>query len=180
MMNIILNSRTKIAVTIIITVFVLGLLLLEYFQGGVKSHHLMARKDMPAISNWWGVLIVPLTSWLLLTLIQKRHNSSVNDQKTVSKQEVQGFICAFIFGIFLTILYYNAPELPGYFMLMTFVLALFIPIYRPEYYLGFILSMSYGFGGILPVLFGLILFPIYMIEYSYIRKAFLFILNKVK
>ena len=179
-MKVILNSRTKIAITTFVTVFVLVLLLLEHFQGGVRSHHLLARKDMPVISNWWGILIVPLTSWLLLTLIQKRHISSVNDQKTITQQEVQGFICAFIFGVILTILYYNAPELPGYFMLMTFVLALFIPIYRPEYYLGFILSMSYGFGGILPVLFGLILFPIYMIEYRYIRRAFLFILNKVK
>lgn len=179
-MKVILNSRTKIAITTFVTVFVLVLLLLEHFQGGVRSHHLLARKDMPVISNWWGILIVPLTSWLLLTLIQKRHISSVNDQKTITQQEVQGFICAFIFGVILTILYYNAPELPGYFMSMTFVLALFIPIYRPEYYLGFILSMSYGFGGILPVLFGLILIPIYMIEYRYIRKAFLFILNKVK
>ena len=59
-MNIILNSRTKIVMTSIVTVFVLGLLLLENFQGGVKSHHLLARKDMPAISNWWGLLIVPI------------------------------------------------------------------------------------------------------------------------
>lgn len=179
-MNVILNSRTKIVITTVVTIFVLSLLLLEYFQGGVSSHHLLARRDLPAISNWWGILVVPLTSWVLLTLIQKMSDSSVNDQKTLSKQEFQGFIYASIFGVILTILFYNAPELPGYFMLMTFVLALFIPIYRPEFCLGFILSMSYGFGGILPVIFGLILFPIYMIEYRYIRKAFLFLINKVR
>ena len=65
-------------------------------------------------------------------------------------------------------------------MLATFVLALFIPLYRPQYFLGFILSMTYGFGGVLPVIFGLILVPIYWIEYRYIRKVFLIILNKVK
>ena len=157
-----------------------GLLLLEHLQGGVVSHHLLARRDMPKISNWWGILIVPLLTWILLSLMQKRHSSSAIDHKTVSKQEAQGFISALIFGIFLTILYYKAPELPGYFMLGTFVLALFIPIYRPQYFMGFVLSMAYGFGGVLPVIFGLILVPVYFIEHRYIRKAFLFILNKVR
>ena len=179
-MKIILNSRTKIILTTIVTVFILGLLLLEHLQGGVVSHHLLARKDMPKISNWWGILIVPLMTWLLLTLIQKRYIRSANNQKTVSKQEIHGFIGAFIFGVIITILFYNASELTGYFMLLTFVLAFFWRIYRSEYYLGFILSMTYGFGGILPVLFGLILILVYMIEYRYIRKGLLFILNKIK
>ncbi|MDH3697072.1 MAG: hypothetical protein OER83_07480 [Flavobacteriaceae bacterium] len=179
-MKVILNSRTKILITTIVTVFVIGLLLLEHLQGGVVSHHLLARKDMPKISNWWGILIVPLITWVLLTLIQKRHIRSANKQKSVSEQEIYGFIGAFIFGVIVTILFYNAPELPGYLMLMTFVLALFMRIYQPEYYLGFILSMTYGFGGILPVLFGLVLIPVYMIEYRYIRKGLFFIFNKIK
>ena len=118
--------------------------------------------------------------WILLTLIHRRQLRSANNQSSVSEQGIHGFIGAFIFGVTVTILFYNAPELPGYFMLMTFVLALFIPIYRPEYFLGFVLSMTCGFGGILPVLFGLVLIPVYMIEYRYIRKAFLYILNKIK
>ena len=179
-MKVILNSRTKIIITILVIVFVLSLLLLEHLQGGVVSHHLLARKDMPKISNWWGVLIVPIMTWILLSLIQKNQITSSNDQISVSDKEIYGFIGAFIFGVTVTVLFYNAPELPGYFMLMTFVLALFIPIYRPEFCLGFILSMAYGFGGVLPVLFGLILIPIYLIEYRYIRKAFLFVFSKVK
>lgn len=179
-MKIILNTRTKILITTIIAVFVMGLLLLEHLQGGIVSHHLLAREDMPKISNGWGMLTVPLTAWVLLTLIQKRHQRSDNHQKSVSKQEIYRFIGAFIFGVIVTFLFYNAPALPGYFMLMTFVLALFMRLYRPEYYLGFILSMTYGFGGILPILFGLVLIPIYLIEYHFLRKGFLFILNKIK
>ncbi|MCO5724163.1 hypothetical protein [Robiginitalea marina] len=172
-MKVILNTRTKILITTIVAVFVLGILILEHFRGGVISHHLLAKEDMPKISNWWGILIVPLVSWALLTLIQKRHKRSANHQKMVSKQEIYGFIGAFIFGIIITVLFYNAPELPGYLLLMTFVVALFLPIDRPEYYLGFILSMTYGFGGILPVLFGLGLMAVYTIEYRYIRKGLL-------
>jgi len=179
-MKVILNSRTKILITTIVAVFVLSLLLLEHFRGGVISHHLLARKDMPKISNWWGILIVPLITWILLTLIQKRHKRSTHNQKSVSKQEIYGFIGAFVFGFIITVLFYNAPELPGYLLLVTFVLALFIRIYRPEYYLGFILSMTYGFGGIIPVIFGLVLIAVYTIEYRYIRKGLLFILNKIK
>ena len=135
---------------------------------------------MPKISNWWGVLIVPIMTWILLSLIQKNHLKSSNHQKPVSDQEIYGFIGAFIFGVTVTVLFYAAPQLPGYFMLMTFVLALFIPIYRPEYFLGFILSMTYGFGGVLPVIFGLVLFPVYLIEYRLIRKGILFVLKKIK
>ena len=165
--------------TIIVVVFVLSLLLWEHLQGGIVSHHLLARKDMPKISNWWGVLVVPIMTWILLSLIKKNLKSS-NDQKSVSNKEIYGFIGAFIFGATMTILFYNAPELPGYFMLMTFVLALFIPIYRHEYYLGFILSMTYGFGGVLPVLFGLVLIPVYWIEYRFVRKGFLYVLQKIR
>ena len=161
-------------------VFVLCILIVEHFRGGVISHHLLAREDMPKISNWWGILIVPLVSWVLLTLIQKRHKRSANHQKSISKQEIYGFIGAFIFGIIITVLFYNAPELPGYLLLMTIVVALFLPIYRPECYLGFILSMTYGFGGFIPVIFGLVLMAVYTIEYRYIRKGWLFILNKIK
>jgi len=31
-------------------------LLIEYVNGGVISHHLLARKDLPAISNWFMFL----------------------------------------------------------------------------------------------------------------------------
>ena len=179
-MKLILNTRTKILITTIIVVFVLCIIILEHFRGGVISHHLLAREDMPKISNWWGILIVPLVSWVLLSFIQKRNKSSTSNQTLVSKEEIYGFIGAFIFGIIITVLFYNAPEFPGYLLLLTFVLALFLPIYRPEFYLGFILSMTYGFGGIIPVVFGLILIAVYTIEYRYIRKALLYILNKIK
>src|SRR6056297_3560735 len=36
----------------------------EYTHGGVQSHHLLARPDLPAISNWWGLAILPFLGWL--------------------------------------------------------------------------------------------------------------------
>ena len=166
--------------TAVAALYVLSLILLEYFQEGVRSHHLLARRDLPAISNWWGLLILPVLTWIGLTLIQKRLIKANNDEMLEAQPNMKSFISAFLFGIVMTLLYYNAPALPGYFMLTTFALALFIPIYRPEYWLGFILSMAYGFGGVLPVIFSLILVPIYLIEYRLIRKGFLLVLSKSK
>lgn len=56
---------------IITSLFVLW----EYSNGGVVTHHLLARPDLPGISNWWGLLTIPLLTWLTLTLIQRRHKS---------------------------------------------------------------------------------------------------------
>lgn len=166
--------------TTVVTVYILCTLILEHFRGGVISHHLLAREDMPKISNWWGILVVPVVCWVLLSQIQNRFRRSANNQKIVSKQEIYGFIGAFVFGILITVLFYNAPDFTGYLLVMTFVVALLLPIYRAEYYLGFILSMSYGFGGIIPVMFGLVLFVVYTIIYRYIRRGLLYILNKIK
>lgn len=148
--------------------------------GGIIIHHLLSRNDMPGISNWWGVLIVPLLTWIFLTLIQMKHRKSDRMQGSVSKQEIRRFIGEFIFGIVITILFYQAPELPGHLLLLTFVLVLFLPIYRLEYYLGYILSMTYGFGGVLPVVFGLGLITIYWIECRFLGKALLFTISKIK
>lgn len=154
--------------------------MLEHFRGGVVSHHLLANEDLPKISNWWGVLTVPVISWFILSIIQKRNISMDNERLPISKSQLYGFIAAFLFGIIITIFFYSSLEIHKYLLLLTFALALFIPIYKPAYYLGFILSMTYGFGGILPVIFGGFLIVVYTIEYKFIRKGFLFILNRIK
>ncbi|HER39918.1 MAG TPA: hypothetical protein ENO10_01720 [Salinimicrobium catena] len=128
---------------------------------------------MPKVSNWWGLLSIPILTWLLLSIIQKR-KTKTNEKKTISKLEIYGFIGGSLFGIAMTILFlFNESNLSFYLLLLTSILALFIPIYKPEYYLGFILSMIYGFGGILPAVIGLFLIAIYAFEYCVIRKAFL-------
>lgn len=157
-----LNARTKLISTTIITFLILGMLLSEHFRGGVVSHHLLDNKNLPKVSNWWGILVIPVISWFTLSRIQKGNISINNTQKPISKSKSQiyGFIGAFLFGVVLTILFYSSLGIHNYLLLLTFALALFVPIYKTEYYLGFILSMSYGFGGILPVIFGLFLIAI--------------------
>ena len=156
------------------------MLLLEHFHGGVISHHLLHNEDLPKISNWWGLLTIPAISWFTFSNLQKRNLSEDNKPKPITKSQVYGFVSGFLFGIIMTILFYSPLEIHRYILLLTFVLALLIPIYKPEYFLGFVLSMAYGFGGILPIMFGFVLMVVYTIEYKLVRRGFLFILNKIK
>lgn len=174
----VLNTKTKILTTLILTIPVVVFTLWEHFHGGVISHHIFADESMPKVSNWWGLLSIPLLTWILLSIIQKRRGTN-HDEKRITRPEVYGFIGGISLGIVITILFYNAPTLTSYILLLTFVLALFVPIYKPEFYLGFILSMAYGFGGVLPVVFGLLLIAIFAIEYLLIRKAFIMMINKI-
>ncbi|MEO8780207.1 MAG: hypothetical protein ABI389_16275, partial [Rhodanobacter sp.] len=42
-----------------------ALLVHEHYTSGVRSHHLLDRPDLPAISNWFGLIVMPVLGWLL-------------------------------------------------------------------------------------------------------------------
>lgn len=46
------------------TLYIWALLAYEHLNSGVVSHHLLQREDLPAISNWWGALVLPLLALL--------------------------------------------------------------------------------------------------------------------
>lgn len=64
--------RMRIALTVLATLAELANLTREHFTGGVVSHHVLDRSDLPAISNWWGALLVPALTWFLLGRTQRR------------------------------------------------------------------------------------------------------------
>jgi hypothetical protein len=59
------------------------------------------------------------------------------------------------------------------------LLALFLPIYRAQYILGFILGMTYTFGAILPLAFAVVVGLVAFVIHAYIRKLPLFIYRKL-
>jgi len=172
-----LTLRIRLVTTIAITLIMAAFMLWKHTHGGVVSHHIFGDENMPSISNWWGLLTIPLATWISLTLIQKRHNATTSEE-TMTRSEIYRFLGGLTLGITITILFYHAPDYTSPVLLATFVIALFLPIYRPAFYLGFTLSMIYGFGGVIPAVFGLFLTAIFAIEYLLIRKAFLFLINK--
>lgn len=168
--------RIRLLFTGLITIAIWSLLIWDHFHGGIPSHHILHRTDMPEISNVWGGLILPLLTWFLLYRIQKRIIWQ-NEGNVVSKSFLTSILIAFagalIFGIMLSVFFMTGfEEVTSYMILSLFPFALIFPIYRAEFLLGFILGMTYTFGVLLPAGFGFVLIIIFAGIYHSIRWIF--------
>ena len=168
--------KTRLYLTGSVTIAIWSLLLWNHFHGGIPSHHILARKDLPEISNAWGGLLLPLLTWFLLYRIQKRIGS--NADKTLKINVLYGFLAALFFGILLSTSFTLGFKMESKMLMSVFVIALFFPIYRAEYLLGFVLGMTFTFGAVLPTLIGSILVLISAILYLYVRRGILFFVKK--
>lgn len=171
-------QKQRLLFTAIISSTIWLLLTWEYFNGGIPSHHLLHRSDLPAISNAWGGIVLPVVSWFLLGLTLKDVNSE-NKDKPSAKTALVGFIAAVIYGGLLSFTFVNGIEaLSGILFPGVLVLALFFKLYRAECILGFIVSMMWVFGAILPTIFGFVTalaaFIIYSLSHYIARTALMF------
>ena len=125
----------------------------EHFHGGVRSHHILNRADLPAISNAWGVLMLPAMAWFLIGRAHRRVNSQ--SHAAPPTPVVATFIGALLFGaLFAGSFAYGYETVTGYLFQGLIVLALLLPFYRAECVLGFVLGMTFTFGAVLPTLVG--------------------------
>jgi hypothetical protein len=155
----------------------------DHYHGAVPSHHILARPDLPKISNWWGGVLLPLLTWFLLYRVQKRlsNNSSLKQHElSLPTNVLYGFAGAFIFGVLLSTFFtLGSSDIPGYMMSGVFLIALFFPIYRAECLLGYVIGMCYTFGVVLPTIAGSILALIGAVLYLFIRPVFLYITSSL-
>ncbi len=166
--------KPKIYITALVSMAIWGLLAWEYTHGGFQSHHILRRKDLPELQNWWGGILLPIITWFLLTRIEKRPAS------LVSKKVIYGFLGAFLIATsIITLVHFDVHDIPRYLLISILFIAFFYPIYRAESFLGFVLGMSYSFGAVLPIFIGSILAIIGYLNYNLIRKAFLFGMKKL-
>ena len=66
----------------------------------------------------------------------------------------------------LSILFTMGSSLPGLMMIGLVVASFFIPVFRAEYLLGFVLGMTYTFGPMLPMLFGAVFWAVFALNYK--------------
>ncbi|SFC93279.1 hypothetical protein [Massilia yuzhufengensis] len=126
----------------------------EYTHGGVLAHHLLANPELPAISNWWGLLVVPLLVWHLVGRIQRRAHTLVqagSRERFRSLAQVR-FTVALLWGAALALAFTLGHPAVTFIFFGAFAAALFVHAYRAEYVLGFALGMTFTFGAVLPVL----------------------------
>jgi hypothetical protein len=176
-MNEKLFFRQRLIFTIIVSIAIWLLLIFDHFNGGVPSHHLLNKKDLPEISNWWGGLLLPLLTWFLLYRLNQRFKK--NNESSLPRAVYFGFFATLIFGIVLSVFFsFGYLKPPEIMMEGVLLVALFYPIYRAECILGFVLGMIFTFGTVLPTGIGLILVLIGAILYLYVRPIILFIISK--
>lgn len=167
--------KTGLCILGIISIAVWGLLLWDHFHGGVPNHHLLAKKELPEISNWWGAIVVPLASYFLLSRIKKGVTFE-NDQ--ISKSSVQHlcypFLIALIYAVSIAIAFSTGnSQISGLLFMGIFMIALFFPIYKASYFLGFMIGLVYTFGGVLPIIIGSFLAITGYFIYHILRPVFL-------
>ncbi|MBE9047742.1 hypothetical protein IQ255_25650 [Pleurocapsales cyanobacterium LEGE 10410] len=170
-----MGLNMRLLCTGIVTLLMCSYLTWEYFHGGVTTHYIYIFENLPGISNWWGVVILPLLTWFLAGRIQKRvplpdHETTV--VKHIPKSVLLGFLWALLLGILISIFFtYGNTRIPMAVMLSMILLALFIPLYRAEYFLGFVLGMTYTFGPVLPIGIGGVLITLIAITYRVFRPV---------
>jgi hypothetical protein len=177
-------SKTHLNFTGIITFAIWTLLIWNHFNGGVPSHHILAREDLPELSNWWGAILLPLLTWCLSYRVEKRltkQNKGKSRIKAIPKSVIAGFFLSLIFGITLSTFFsYGNTEIPGNMLMGALVTALIFPIYRAECLLGFVIGMTYTFGAVLPTGIGGILILICAVIYLGIRPIIWFVVSTAR
>lgn len=160
-MHTMLKPHFRIAFTALVLLFVIAVLAREHLNGGVVTHHFMHRADMPGMSNWWSLLLLPALSWFLVGRMQKRVTAESHRIFTSAKLPINvvlGFLAALAYGIALSAGFsFGYGNLTGYLFQGLILVALLLPIYRAECLLGFVLGMSVVFGAMIPIVFGSLL-----------------------
>jgi hypothetical protein len=123
----------------------------EHFTGGVQSHNLLNRPDLPAISNWLGLVTLPLLG-VVLGLRIRSHPSPARFVG-MPRPVLTALAGAFLYGGVLAASFeLGASGITSVAFIGLFVVALALPVYRAEYVAGFVTGMTVTFGGVLPLL----------------------------
>ncbi|MDY0960967.1 MULTISPECIES: hypothetical protein [Massilia] len=151
------SSRRRTLLTLLALCAELVLLAREHLHGGVVAHHLLANPDLPAVSNWWGLLLVPLLTWWTVGRIDRRARLAASGGSSLKPAPIIAFLCALAYGATLAALFAAGSPLVDYIFFGLLALALVVRLWHAEYLLGFVLAMSLVAGPILPAMFGAVI-----------------------
>jgi len=169
-------SRMRVCLTGVVFLAEWAHLIWEHLHGGVVRHHILHRPELPAISNWWGALLLPALAWFLLGRIHRRMVSRADQDRVPSKPTVGvivGFVGALTCGILLAASFtYHYDALASYLFQGALLLALLLPVYRAECVLGFVLGMTPTFGALLPTAVGSLIAALSAVMHLAVRPVF--------
>lgn len=134
--------------TLLVLAFIVLHLGFEYFQGGIRSHHVLNQADLPEISNLWGLLLPPL-AWFLLGTLERRL-AQTQDARAGRKALLSGIAVLSSSVALMVSFKLDLSTITGLIFQGLLLAAVFLPFYRAEFFLGVVLGMTFAFGAILP------------------------------
>jgi hypothetical protein len=124
----------------------------EHVSGGIKSHHLLNSADLPAISNWFELITLPLLA-VMLGLSCRNQTAVTTRWAGVPVNMLPAFFGAMLYGAAIAISFaLGAAAVTEVAFFGLFGCALLLPIYRVQFITGFVLTMTFTFGGVLPLI----------------------------
>lgn len=121
-----------------------------------------------------------MLTWFLLYRIEQRINDNKLDEPDTLGAIGYRFFGALLFGIILSFFFSIGTDMPSHMMTGLLIISFFIPIYKAEYLLGFVIGLTYTFGAILPIGIGAILTIITVIAYKFVRTFILYLVSIIK
>lgn len=170
------RSRARWYITVLVALAELGHLTWEHLHGGVLSHHLLNRADLPAISNAWGAVFLPALTWFLSGSVLKRATTP-----RAAKGIAASFFGSVLVGVALSTAFVNGfADVSSYIFLGILLSGLLLPAYRGEYVLGLVLGMSFNFGAMLPTVAAAFVAVVSAVAQHLVRPAFGWLLAKAR
>lgn len=151
------SSSRRLLLSLLALCAQLAMLAWEHVDGGVRSHHLLADPSLPAVSNWWGLLLVPGLTWWAVGSARRRSARAAHAGRSARPAPLAGFLCSLAYGATLAALFAAGSPLVDYLFFGLLALALVVRLWHAEYLLGFVLAMSLVAGPILPAMFGAVI-----------------------
>ncbi|SFL24915.1 hypothetical protein [Rhodanobacter glycinis] len=150
--------------------FATALVAYESAHGGVQSHHLLDRPDLPAISNWFGLIVLPLLGWLLGIRLRNHLTSSTRFGLPAGIRA--GLACSLLYGTAMaTSFVLGISTVTSGLFFGLFLLAVVLPIYRIECIFGFVVGMAFAFGAVLPALVAVVFAAISALLHAIFRAT---------
>ena len=162
-----LNPKRRILITLVLTLLIWGHVAWDYFHDGIPVHYLLHDDSLPGIPNWWGAIIFPFFTYFLLYRTHKRIGA--NDENETIQKAVLRFLGGLIFAVAISVSFVNGIDITDYIMGVVFILAFIFPLYKSEYFLGWVMGSAFTFGAIIPIGFGSILCLLFFLMYKLVR-----------
>ncbi len=148
-------NRFPILLSVVVLLVAVGHLSFEHFTGGVRSHNLLNDPDLPAISNWFGLITLPAIAVILG--LRVRTSPVPARLLGLPRPMLVALVGALLYGAAMaTSFWLGAENITLAALVGLFVCALVFPVYRAEYILGFVVGMTATFGGVLPLIIALV------------------------